>query len=57
MPRRAVIDQLARLSALRNKLIILNVALKVPLKEDTGFVKKGMIEKSNQLCSRSLLSL
>ncbi len=56
-PRRPVINELARLSALRNKLIILNVALKVPLKEDASFVKRGLVEKSSRLCSRSLVAL
>jgi transposase len=56
-PRRAIIDQLASLSTLRNRLIALQTAMGTPLKEDAGFVKVGFIKANNMLCSRSLLAM
>lgn len=57
IPRRPIIEQLAGLSTLRKRLQCLHIAIRVPLKENTGFVKKGLIEQNNRLCSRSLDAL
>lgn len=53
-PRRTIIDQLASLSTLRERLIAMQLAMGTPLKEDAGFVKVGFIKANNMLCSRSL---
>lgn len=56
-PKRPIIEQLASLSVLRKRLQTLHIAMRVPLKENTGFVKKGLIAQSNRLCSRSIDAL
>jgi transposase len=55
--RRDIIEQLAGLSTLRNRLVGLRASLATPLKENVGFVKKGLILETNRLCSASLESL
>ncbi|MGN7986205.1 IS110 family transposase [Pedobacter sp. 22226] len=55
--RRDIIDHLAGLLTLRRRLIGLRLSLSVPLKEHTGFVKKGLILESNRLCSGSMGAL
>ncbi|WP_316846787.1 IS110 family transposase [Pedobacter psychrodurus] len=57
VPKRPIIEQLAMLSTLRKRLQSLHIAMRVPLKENAGFVKKGLIEQSNRLCSRSIDAL
>ncbi|TBO40585.1 transposase [Pedobacter kyonggii] len=57
VPKRPIIEQLAGLSTLRKRLQSLHIAMRVPLKENTGFVKKGLIEQNNRLCSRSIDAL
>ncbi|WP_316849974.1 IS110 family RNA-guided transposase [Pedobacter agri] len=56
-PKRPILEQLANLTSLRKRLQSLHIAMKVPLKESAGFVKKGLIEQSNRLCSRSIDAL
>ncbi|RKR83328.1 transposase [Mucilaginibacter gracilis] len=53
IPKRPVILQLANLSALRNRLVILEGSIAIPLKEEGDFNKKGTVKMSKQLSSRT----
>ncbi len=55
--RRDIIEQLAGLSTLRSRLVTLRASMATPLKENVGFIKKGLIMETNRLCSRSLASI
>ncbi|RBQ11780.1 IS110 family transposase [Pedobacter miscanthi] len=55
--RRDIIGHLSSLMTLRRKLIALRVSIVNTLKENAGFVKKGLILESNRLCSGSLRAL
>jgi transposase len=55
--RRDIIDHLAGLLTLRRRIVGLRVSMSVPLKENTGFVKKGLILESNRLCSGSMSAM
>ncbi|MBW4890142.1 transposase [Mucilaginibacter sp. HMF5004] len=41
-PKRPVIEQLRSLNTLRNRMISLQMSLRIPLKEQAGFIRKGM---------------
>ncbi|WCT14432.1 IS110 family transposase [Mucilaginibacter jinjuensis] len=56
-PKRPVVQELAHLSALRNKLITLGKSLNTPLNEDALFVNKRIITQSKALCSDSFYAL
>jgi len=56
-PKRQIIQQLARLSSLRNRLITINAGLKKPLKEQASFLKASIAEKYSKLCLGSLQAL
>jgi len=53
LPKRPIIGQLAMLNTLRNRLLNLQIAIQNPLKEQKGFVKKGMAKQGIKLCARS----
>lgn len=55
--KREVVHQLARLSSLRNRMIGLQSAITVPLKEEQKFLKKETSEESLKLCQRTTSSL
>ncbi|RZK09668.1 MAG: IS110 family transposase [Flavobacterium sp.] len=55
--RREVIDDLARLSSLRNRLVNVEKVLATPLKEDRGFIKISKSDIHVELCKASLVSL
>jgi len=56
-PKRPIIEQLAHLMSLRDRLLALKKALNVPLKEQETFVSQALTTQSKSLCSRSLVSL
>ena len=56
-PRRPVINELAKLSTMRSRLINYLLGVSVPLKEETSFIKKKVSEKSMQLCASSIAAL
>jgi transposase len=51
--RRPLINELARLFTLRNRLLGLSVALKTPLKEQRSYVKKNVQKQIVSLCKNS----
>jgi transposase len=53
IPRRPVIQQLADLSALRTRLVNLQLILNIPLNEQTTFVRAKASKLGNDLCFRS----
>jgi transposase len=55
--RRPVIQQLAQLSTLRERLVETHKALKTPLKEQSTFVNKATNKSHAALCTGSLLSI
>lgn len=55
--KRPVILELTSLFALRNRLLNTQTALKTPLKEQTGFIKKGLSKQGDQLCAKSILAI
>ncbi|TCC93708.1 IS110 family transposase [Pedobacter frigiditerrae] len=57
MPKRQVLVELANLSTIRTRLLSLQVAINVPLKEQSTFIKKGVAKSSVKLCSRSIEAL
>ena len=52
--RRPMILQLAVLFSLRTRMLSLQTAIKMPLKEQTSFVKKGVHQQSTNLCRNSI---
>lgn len=54
IPRRPVLQQLAQLNSLRNRLLTLHIALKTPLSEQKDFVKKGTVLNNKAMCQRSM---
>jgi len=56
-PKRQIIQQLANLNALRSRVLSLQIALNMPLKEQLGFVKKGTARAADRLCSRSVVAM
>ncbi|MET3980674.1 transposase [Mucilaginibacter sp. UYP25] len=57
IPKRPIIEQIASLFTLRNRLVGVNVSLRTPLKEQTTFVTKGIHKNSVRLCQQSISSL
>lgn len=55
--RRPLIDELARLSALRQRLVTVQKTLTTPLREDSGFIKKASSEIHMELCRASITCL
>ncbi|CAM3748314.1 transposase [Mucilaginibacter galii] len=55
--RRPIIDKLAHLSSLRFRLIGLSHAIRIPLKEQTGFLDPAIVTTMTSLCSNSMLAL
>jgi len=51
--KRPILKQLAELNALKNRLSILLLSLKKPLKEQSSFVSKGIVKQNVKLCKRS----
>ncbi|OKS88196.1 IS110 family RNA-guided transposase [Mucilaginibacter polytrichastri] len=52
-PKRPIVQQLAHLSTLRNRIMTLEKALVTPLKEDTNFVQKKIVAQSKKLIKNS----
>ncbi|WCT14431.1 IS110 family transposase [Mucilaginibacter jinjuensis] len=52
-PRRLILEQLAHLSTLRNRLINVKTIISQQLNEDTTFVNKKILNQSRMLCSKS----
>lgn len=52
--RRPLVDELARLSVLRNRLVIVQKTLMTPLREDRGFIVKASADIHMVLCRASL---
>jgi len=57
VPRRPVIQQLALLASLRNRLVTLEGSLLIPLKEAGDFLKKGPVKESKRLSSRTRVAI
>ncbi|RZK60292.1 MAG: IS110 family transposase [Pedobacter sp.] len=55
--RRTIIDKLARLAALRGRLIATQGALKTPLSEENHFLNKSDSELNQSLCNSTLQAL
>lgn len=56
-PRRKVIDHLAQLNTLRTRLVAYHKALRLPIQEESYFIKKKTSAENKRLCARSILSL
>lgn len=56
-PKRDVIEQLDRLTAMRKRLVSAIHMLKVPLKESAGFIGKKEVKNDTKACSHSILAL
>jgi transposase len=54
VPKREVIQTLAHLSTNRTRLIDAQKLLKTPLEENSTFIKKSMLKKSNSVCNKTL---
>jgi transposase len=57
IPKRPVIQKLANLCSLRSRLLDIQTALKMPLKEQKEFVDKGLVKLNNTLCEDSITAL
>lgn len=55
--KRSIIDQLASLSSLRNRLMSTASTLKTPLNEDAKFQLKSTNDQNFKLCSKSIAAL
>jgi transposase len=55
--RRPVVDELAHLSTLRNRLIKIQKAMKVPLQEQKAFLTASLYAQHMELCKESLQSI
>lgn len=53
IPRRPIIQQLADLSTLRSRLVMMQGMLSIPLKEQNAFSKKSQVKQTVRLCTRS----
>ena len=53
-PRRPIVLQLSYMVALRNRMLGIQSAFKVPLKEQKAFVTKGIVNQSIKLCKKSV---
>jgi transposase len=56
-PKREVIQKLAYLTSIRNRLLDVQKHLKTPLKESKGFVCKSIANQAQYLCQRTLNSV
>ncbi|WP_316814273.1 IS110 family transposase [Pedobacter heparinus] len=56
-PRRPVLNELAKLSTMRSRLMNYLLGISVPLKEETDFIKKKVANQSLQLCTKSIAAL
>jgi transposase len=52
--KRPIIQQLAELNTLRTRLLMLQLSLTKPLKEQSFFVNKGTVKQNTSLCARSI---
>jgi len=50
-PKRRVIEQLAYLNSLRERMSVLHTSIKIPLKEQNTFIKKTYSKKCDSLCA------
>jgi len=57
VPRREVISRLVNLFSMRNRLLGVSVALKMPLKEELKFIKKGAQLENKLSCRESLKAI
>ena len=55
--KRPIIAQLSELNTLKNRLLRMQLGLKVPMKEAAGFIKKAQQKKNLKLCSGSLAAI
>lgn len=55
--RRPAVEQLANLTAIKDRLQNVQTALKKPLKEQLTFVKKGVSDQNNISCRNTLLAI
>lgn len=53
-PKRPVLEQLARISALRSRLVNVQTALKIPLKEQGEFFKQKDYQRLSNLCDNTM---
>lgn len=56
-PKRIIIEKLAHLASLRNRLIGINQALEMPIKEQNTFINKGINKQTSGLCKNSIKAL
>lgn len=56
-PKRKVVQQLADLSSLRLRLLGMQVALRMPLKEQKDFLRKGAASENVKMCKRSIATI
>lgn len=54
VPKRPVILQLINLFAIRNRLLGVSVALKLPLAEELKFIRKGIQRQNSRSCRKSI---
>lgn len=54
---RPVLQYMTSIYALRNRLLTIAVALKMPLEEQKTFIKQGLQKQNMQLCNRSMASI
>ncbi|NOW94008.1 IS110 family transposase [Mucilaginibacter sp. SG564] len=57
VPKRMIIEKLAHLSSLRNRLISISKALETPIKEQITFINKGINRQTSALCKDSIISI
>jgi transposase len=57
VPRRRILEQLSELNTLRSRLLSLHLTLSKPLKEQSSFVKKGIVKENIKLCALSTKAL
>lgn len=56
-PKRPILDELSKLASLRERMVSVYKALRTPLKEEKGFLKKTVVDEHVRLCESSLMSV
>lgn len=56
-PKREILHRLAGLASLRNRLVSLQLAITVPLKEGQAFITREAADESLKLCQRTTISM
>ncbi|MEN0054236.1 MAG: IS110 family transposase [Mucilaginibacter sp.] len=57
VPRRTIIEKLAHLTSLRNRMVNVCKALETPIQEQTLFVHKGIDKQTSALCKESIAAI